>query len=306
MTGTTDYRTTFARWHERSSVRSRPAREHRPTDPGTVYFPPELVPAAGHDLLRQRDPAVADRLLTQRLYEYLSFTVELEETAVVPVTSRIGRGRATVELPAGMRADAFKITTDEAYHSLMTYELIEGVARETGVAPLLPDSPPFLAELAAVRGADPLAPLVAAVVSETLVSRILADLPNDERLPAAVRDVVRDHAEDEGRHHAYFRALLRELWPRLGDTQQRRLGVLVPRLVHGFLAPDLPHLRRLLDSVGLPAAEVDTVLDEAYAPERVAAEVAHAARRTVGYFAEVGALEHGSVADAFGRAGLVP
>ena len=305
MTGTTDYRTTFARWHERSSVRSRPPRAHAPTPPGTAYFPPELVPAAGHELVVSRGPAAGERLLVQRLYEYLAFTVELEETAVVPVTSRIGRGRAAVELPAGMRADAFKITTDEAYHSLMTYDLIDGVARETGVPPLLPDAPPFLARLAAARDVDPLAPLVAAVVSETLVSRILSDLPGDARLPAAVREVVRDHAEDEGRHHAYFRALLRELWPRLTPDQQRRLGGLVPGLVQGFLAPDLAHVRRMLADAGLPAGEVEQVVRDAYPPAAVRRDVAHGSRRTVGYFVEVGALEHPEVLDRFGAEGLV-
>jgi len=305
-----DYRSTFAQWHERASVRSRPARVLRPPPADCRYFPPELFPVVGHPRVRALGEPAVRRLLVQRLYGYLLFTVELEETAVVPVTSRLGRGRLEIDVPDRMRADAFKITTDEAYHSLFTYDLIAQVADETGVPPLLPAEPPFLRELAATRTAgDPvvrrLGPLLVAMVSETLISRVLSDLPGDARLPSAVRAVVRDHADDERRHHAYFRVLLRQVWPQLGQAEQRVLGALVPRLVRGFLAPDLAHTRRLLGAAGLRPGEADEVLAEVYTEPRVNRDVAHAARRTVRYFEEVGALEHGEVREEFARAQLL-
>jgi len=304
------YGTSFARWYERATVRRSPRRVLRDGAEHQVYFPPELFPAAGHPLVVARGAGAVRSVLIHRLQQYLQFTVELEATAVVPVTSEIARGRSGLALPEQMQADAFKIATDEAWHAQFSYDLIRQVTIETGVPAGTAQAPAFVARLAGIRaqldsdlrGLDG---LLFATVSETLVSAILSDLPHDRRLPQAVRDTVADHAEDEGRHHAYFRCLLGFLWSALGADQRRRLGPQVPRLVRAFLEPDYLATGRALAAVGLGQGEIEQVLEEAYPEAAVSRAIAAAAGSTVRYFREVGALDDPRTFEAFEAAGLL-
>jgi P-aminobenzoate N-oxygenase AurF len=304
------YRSGFGRWYERASVRRSPRRLLRDVTADQLYFPPELTPAATHPLVVARGTDAVRTVLIDRLHQYLQFTVELESTAVVPVTSRIAHRRTGLELPVSMYVDAFKIGTDEAWHAQFSYDLISQVAAATGVAPRFADPPAFVGRLARIRDRlDPVLQgvpdLLFAVVSETLISAILSDLPHDDRLPAAVRDAVADHAEDEGRHHAYFRSLLGFLWPALTAGQRRELGPWVPRLIWAFLEPDYPAMGLALARVGLCPAEVDQVLREAYPRDAVTRGVAAAAGSTVRYFRQAGALDDTRTTEAFHSAGLI-
>lgn len=304
------YRSAFRHWHQRASVRSRPSRDDDSGHAG-LYFPPELFTPAGHPLVQELGPAAVDDLLIQRLYSYLSFTVELEEVAVIPVTSSLGRGLVQMELTTAMRSDAMKISTDEAYHSLFTFDLMTQITERTGVIPDLPATP-FIRPVAefAPEGLSALSaallPVMFAVVTETAITGILSGMPQDTRLPAIVRDVIRDHAEDEGRHHVYFRDLLRRNWPRLGPVQQRELGTIIPSMIAQFLAPDVRQAHRLLLGAGLRPAQAGAVLEDCYPRAERVRITQKASAQTVGYFLEVGALDIAQVQDAFGATALTP
>ncbi|MDI6102288.1 diiron oxygenase [Actinoplanes sp. NEAU-A12] len=305
------YDSRFDHWEKRASVRSRPSRILEYGDADALYFPPELIPAVGHPIVREKGDAVARELLVRRLYQYLDFTTELEEIAVIPVVSKISRRRSGLELPAGMQSDAFKILTDEAWHAQFSHELALQVEQQTGVPVGTPVPPAFLRRLddvrrrlpAEVRGAET---LMFAVVSETLISGILAHLPNDDRLPAAVRDQVRDHAEDEGRHHVYFRSVLRHLWPALTSRAHREIGPYIPEMIYAFLEPDYAAVGGSLRAVGLSEVEAEQVVSESWPRRRVAADVAGGARSIVKYLGEVGVLDDARTRDAFLAAGLLP
>ncbi|MGE5828221.1 MAG: diiron oxygenase [Micromonosporaceae bacterium] len=301
------YRSSFDRWDRRASVRVKPRRTLADGAPGRPYFPPELVPAASHPLVVHSGPDAVDRVLVHRLYQYLFFTSELEQVAVMPVTMRLCRLGS--QLPAQMREDAFKITTDEAWHAQFSHDLMAQVHKGTGVAPRLPTTPQFADRLDQVSagldlGRRDIEATAFAIVSETLISTILVDVPRDLRLPRAVRELVADHAEDEGRHHAYFRALLDLFWPALSPAVRRRIGPVLPDLIRLFLEPDYRGIGFALFDLGLSDAQVAQVLAESYPAERVDAEIAAAAQATVRYFGEVGALDEPATADAFLAAGL--
>lgn len=306
----TGYRSAFGKWDDRASVRIKPSRHF--TDgqagPQQLYFPPELVPAASHPLLAETagSPGV-NEFLVQQLYSYLSFTVDLEMSAVVPVTSDISLGRSGLDLPARMRMDAFKISTDEAWHAQFSYDLICQIESTTGVRALSNHEPSFLRRLGEIKsGLDSdgqaMSGLLFAVVSETLVSALLSDLPKDRRLPAAVREVVADHAEDEGRHHAYFKSLLYHLWPALNTRQRRVAGALVPRLIAAFLEPDYAHLARGLFACGLTTDQVAQTLEESYPDSEVQRRIRNGSVSTVRYFTDIGALDESETRDHFEEA----
>lgn len=304
------YRSSFGNWEKRASVRVKPRRLLETGGDHAVFFPPELVPVLSHPLVAERGPGQRHRLLVHSLFGYLHFTTELEQIAVIPVTSMISRGREGLQLPTAMRRDAFNITTDEAWHAQFSYDLMEQVELATGVPRRTPAVPQFAIRLAEIyRQLDPdlrgVAKLAFGVVSETLISSILADLPSDQRLPRAVRELVADHAQDEGKHHAYFSSVLGFLWPALSRNQQRRLGPWLPHLIFAFLEPDHRATACALGEIGLTDGEISRVLRESLHEESVVRHIADAARSTIRYFGDAGALRDTETAEAFMRSGLI-
>ena len=303
------YESRFANWDERASVRRKPRRELVPQDAGALYFPPELVPVVSHPLVAEKGPEAVQTILIHRLYDYLHFTTELEELAVIPVAGGICRGVSGLDLPERMRADAFKIVTDEAWHAQFSYDLIRQTEQLTGVRHQSQGLPRFVGHLDVVRerlspGTRGAEALLFAVVSETLISRILSDIPHDARLPAAVRDLVQDHAEDEGRHHAYFRCVLEYLWPALNPSERREVGPRIPSIIRAFLEPDFPAVHRSLRAVGLTPAQATRAVAESWPESRVQADIAACAQAAVRHFQQVGAMNDAETLEAFAEAGL--
>ena len=309
--GPEHYTSRFNSWDRRSSVRTKPRRlfpEFGGDD--QVFFPPEFVPVLKHPDVAARGPEVRRRLLIHALYQYLHFTVILEQTAVLPVTAQISVGRSGISLPPAMRHDAFKITTDEAWHAQFSHDFIQEIARATGVRPLAVAEPEFVNKLSSVReefepAARALADLFFTIVSETLVSALLAEIPNDRRLPVPVRALVGDHAEDEGKHHAYFRSFLHFLWPRLSPAERRLIGPRVPDFVRIFLQPDLSSVIRALRSTGFGEQQAAGIVADCYPRGRRHDRLRDAARWTVQAFREIGSLDDRLVYDSFLSAGLI-
>jgi hypothetical protein len=305
------YDSRFDNWDTRASVRNKPRRLLDADEAAArVFFPPELVPAIDHPLVAERGAAATSRVLVQSLYQYLNFTVVLEQAAVMPVTLGISLDSYGVEFPESVLADALKITTDEAWHAQFSYDLMRQVEATTHVPLRISASPPFIRRLERIRlrfdgELRELVGLFFGIVSETLVSSILSELPNDKRLPRAVRALVGDHAEDEGRHHAYFRSLLQLTWPVLDDHHRRVLGSLVPELVETFLEPDLEGVAISLQEARLPDREIARVIEESYPKEWSTQRIAFAARATVRSFREVDALDDPQISDAFAAYGLL-
>ncbi|MCU1640741.1 MAG: hypothetical protein JWN03_1016 [Nocardia sp.] len=305
------YRSSFRQWETRSTVRNAPRREPGPLEAvDSFFFPPELFPVLSAPALGDLGDRIRQQALLHALYQYLHFTTVLEQQAVLPVTSLISLGRAGVVLPAEMRADAFKITTDEAWHAQFAYDFVRDLESVTGVPSDALVEPRFVQAVARLReevepGRRRLADLLFTTVSETLVSQLLTDIPRDSRLPRPVRDVVADHAMDEGRHQTYFKRFLRELWVQLDAAERRFAGPLIPRLVEAFLAPDLLSVEAILLCSGVPSALAEDALDQTFSTGRTAGALAAAARVTVRSFTEVGALEDPGTHAAFASSGLV-
>ncbi|HET7013248.1 MAG TPA: diiron oxygenase [Streptosporangiaceae bacterium] len=288
-------------------MRSKPRRElaEEPRQ-GSLFFPPEQVPVAVH--ARVKDLPRADELPVHALYQYLHLTTVLEQTTVVPVASQIASGQSNIELPAAFRADAFKICTDEAWHAQFSYDFMSNVAAVTGIEPMALVTPGYTRKVSQVRemldpSLRPLLDIFFAVVTETLISRLLSDIPKDRRLVPEVCQIVADHAEDEGRHHAYFRSLLRYLWAGLSATERRQVGVQVPVLARAFLEPDIEAATRMLHAIETPAGDINSIISDSY-PALDEHGFVRAAAGTVRAFRDAGAFEDSQIAEAFARAGL--
>ena len=301
------YRSPFRCWDARAWVRSKP---HQPVDfvDGRAFFTPEVVPLLAHPDAGRLDRDAVDDLCARHLQWHLAMTVDLE---LGPVNDAVHVIRDAGDVfPRELRSDALRLYTDEAGHAEMCATLADAVERSTGVR--APDGPPPFVR--AVRAAVSSAPedvrdavrLLAAFVSETLISATLTRVPFDDRVQTGVRQLVADHADDERRHAVLFRDVFARWWPSLSPDVRRAAGVLVPDLVHAFLAPDA-------DELALAAsahADVlgDPVVAAAEASLRATANgvLLAAAEPTLRVLAEHGAFDDADVAAAFVERGLFP
>lgn len=290
------YRSPFTGWDDRASVRNAPRRRYTDEDAQLPPIAADLVPVAGDPRVRALDPTQQRGILLHHLYRYLDFTAALESLVVNRTVLGIANGSVGVQLPRQMRLDAYRIYCDESYHALFSADLCQQVEQVTGVPAGIVDRPYFLTRLEALLSRvepsmRPLIELLFVIVSETLISAMLAEnLSGGQPMAESVRSAIRDHAVDEGRHHAYFASFLRHLWPQLGSAERRLAGEIVPELAAIFLDPDSSSVCRDLVRAGVPRAEAELIVAETYGSERVAEQQREVGRQTLRHFADVGAF----------------
>lgn len=300
------YREPLAAWDDESWIRSKPAR--RASCEGFA-FSPELVPLAQHPRFAQ-NALLCDRLLAFRLLTHLQFTTVLELAHVNVVCSRLARDRYALDLTREQKIDALRIYCDEGGHALFVELLSDAIERRHGIERSVLPKPRFhqvLEELFVEQGrriSPDLLHLFFVSVSETLVTKILRDIPRDPRVAPLVREVIGDHARDEGTHSVYFHWLFPKAWERLPKPQQEALGQVLPRFLEAFLAPDISGETRVLQALGLSEHECLQVLSETYEPAGVRQAVRSAAQPTLRLFESAGVFALPSVADAFFNRGL--
>ncbi len=304
------YRSYFDGWITRATVRTRPERKLAADEDELYCFPPSLFPCVLHPYVQQCGEGTVKRALMQRLHLYLDFTARLEHEAVNPVCAMLANGSAGLTLPSQMIADAYKIYTDEAWHAQFSDAVQRQVIEHSGVAPVLPARQRFLvdldtAERAASPGVRPLVRTFFALVSETLITAILEDIPHNKSIKTVVRETVADHARDEGVHRAYFSKLLEYAWPQLSRHQRLEVGRLLPGFIRSFLEPDLQSFAAILRDAGLSADHAGQIITDCYTGPDQAAKLQHAARGTVSRFEDVGVLREPATRDLFGQAGLI-
>ena len=300
----------LANWDSKASVRVKPRRLLRDEEAaGKLFFTPELVPVGNHPMVRRLGPEAVRQQQVRHLYRYLDFTTRLELEAINVVATEIALGKAGPGLPDVMRADAFKLVTDESHHAYFSDDMRRQVAAATGIEAVDAGTPHFLRRLRAIRRDLPpdqrrLAMSLFAVVSETLISGILAQVPKDDRVVTSVREMVADHAEDEGRHAAFFSQYFAYLWPRLGDELRSELGPLLPKFIRAFLEPDLRAIRRSLAGLPLGPDEIEAIVADCYPAAEIATGAREAATVTLHLFRHNGVMDDPRLADAFRAHGL--
>lgn len=299
----------FQDWDRVAGVRSSPRRIFR--DERDAGF--QLFPSAELPYLRIIDEELpvgkVDYLLAQRLYEYLNFTLHLEVRIVNRALLTLSYADVGIDLSDEMRLDAYRIYTDEAYHAMFTLDMIQQVAKETGITPLPYNFTVLDALDEAASDVEALAPglahLLQATVFETTITSILASIPHDSNVVTAVRELIADHSADERRHHAYFARLFPAIWSNCGTPTRRAAGRYLAQAVAQCLAPDIKHAGVMLAASGIPAERADAVLDSVFTPAAVAARNRHMARHTLRLLAVHGVLDDPAVRHSFAARSLL-
>lgn len=304
------YRSPFAAWDERASVRCAPRRQliEAPASGGPPLFSPSLVPAIHHPIVARRGPEARNDLIARHALRYLDFTAKLEHLVVNKTVLSIAHGACGTDVPDEMRLDAFRIYCDEGYHAFFSADLMHQIQIRTGIRPT-GKTPFFLTAFSEIcerlsSEQRPLAEMLFVIVSETLITASLAEASRKNDMDPGLRASLEDHASDEGRHHVYFAAYLPRLWDQLSASERTLAASLLPDLLRAFLHPDLGALETDLKTVGLSASDAEQVLAETCSPEAISRHAASCSGKTIEYFRQLGALDDAGVIERLAEMGV--
>ncbi|MDJ0737933.1 MAG: diiron oxygenase [Nostocaceae cyanobacterium] len=287
----------FSRWNETSWIRSKPMREDSIIG---LPFSPNLVPLASHQAIAQ-DNQLWMTVLAYRLLAHLQFTTLLELNHVNPICSALAQGKAPVYLNVGQRNDALKIYCDEGGHALFVEVLSTKVKEKFSLDDSVLGLPIFekvmeniIAENQTQLSSD-LIKLFFVTISETLVTKVLKQVPRDPKVATVVKNVIGDHAADEALHGAYFNDLFPILWNGISTLEKQEMVKVLPRLVWAFLGPDYDVEYNVLKALGFSEIDARGILQEVFIPNEVASNVRQAASPTLRMFEKAGVFEvHGA------------
>lgn len=301
------YQSPFTRWNESSWIRSKPLREDKIFG---LPFSPDLVPLAAHHAIFE-DSNCWMTILAYRLLAHLQFTTLLELNHVNPICSALAQGQALIALTTEQRNDALRIYCDESGHALFV-ELFSTQVEETfGLKRSVLGRPQFDQTLRKIitenrsRLSPNLIKLFFVTISETLITKVLNNVPHDTQVASIVRSVIGDHAADEALHSVYFRKLFPVLWNNLSNYEKEEIGQLLPQLVWAFLGPDLQVEYRILKQLGFNAKDAEGILEEVYVPGQVAQLVRQAANPTLKMFEAAGVFSIPAVKQVFANYELI-
>lgn len=304
-------RASLSRWYGSAGVRGGVRRMFQDeVQDGKVFFPAHLVPHLTHEAMRGLPPQRLSELTVRHLYQFLLSATHLETRIVNRAAELIANNRAGLDLPRAARLDAFKIYCDEGYHALYSLDLADQIATTTGVAIPEWDYGGLVGGL--VHSGNLLLPeeprlvrLLQVVVFETLITAVLNELPNDRSVVTTVRDVIRDHARDEGRHHRFFAAFFHELWAQLPPALRVRVARVLPVLIRRCLDWDVSPVRSSLRLAGLDLRTAEQVVRDCYGePDMV--RIQGICQATVRICESAGVLDIPGAQDEFAAHGLVP
>ncbi|MEV7612032.1 diiron oxygenase [Streptomyces sp. NPDC089799] len=298
------------RWYESAGVRGGVRRIfHAETEQGRVFFPHALVSHLDHPEVKALAPERIREISVRHLYQFLHSTTHLETRVVNGAAEPVANGNTGMHFPSALRMDAFKVYCDEGYHALYSLDLADQIAAVTGIEVPDVDYGGFVTALQdSGRRLLPEDPLLAgqlqAVVFETLITAVLNEVPQDPTVVSTVRDLMRDHAKDEGRHHRFFSAFFLELWARLDRPRRILAARALPAMIRAALDWDVEPVRVSLRLAGLDEDRIEAVITDCYGGDAGIGRIQTVSRSTLRLCAQVDAFDLPGAADAFASYGL--
>ena len=306
----------FINWYDRATVRSGPKRELVESvfdEPGRFFFAPGVAPIANHPKVLQKN--CQSQVLMAYLYHLLGFTTHLEHEVVNLSAKRIAHHELSYDLDQDMKLDAFKIYCDEAYHALFTAEFTFQIQNYLKISyqeyQYWIRQHPFFVLRNKLKTQYPakdeyLIDLTASIVSEVLITHTLKHIPSEKSVIAPVREIIRDHAKDEGLHSLYFCKLFQVVWEQLDEYNQRVMGELLPQYISAYLSPNLTFFQQYLLGLGFQEYEIEQILRESYPPEMVAGTRQAASEQLVRVLRKSGVFDNPDTRWAFASHNILP
>ena len=305
----TEYVSVYSNWDSSSCVRSKPKYEFCDTEFLGRYFSASSLAILDHSLLQGLSEDLINRLLFHKLVSYSRFTDRLERDVVLPACYSLVDIVSNYDLPCAISADAMKTATDEAYHAQFSRQLVNEVCRVSGEKTLPYFSTSFIdfvddlcnSVSGELKG---LVRVFSAFVSETMITYNLSKIPKDKSVNNFVRGVLKDHAEDEGKHHIFFSRIFPLLWKSISIENKNFIGNLLPQLIHKYLSIDVYEEELWLKSVGFTPKETEVCLLETYGAGEAVGDL-NSTKKTMNYIEKAGVLDTTSIRNSFFIKGLL-
>lgn len=202
----------FDSWYTTAGVRGDVRRLFdQEMEEGRVFFPTELISYFSHEAILGLSASRIRELVVRHLYQVLLSTMHMETRLVNPGAELIANNRIGFDLSRSCRLDAYKFYCDEGYHALYSLDLVDQIAAATVIPVPSLAYGRFIDQLeesgrSLLPGEPMLTHLLQVIVFETQITALLNEIPNNPTVATAVREVIRDHARNEGRHHRFFAA----------------------------------------------------------------------------------------------------
>ena len=296
-------------WHDNTTVEIKSDTSELTFSEEEYFFPPELVPLVSHEICLDKDRIFFKEILVHSLYAYLDFTEVLESTVVNPVSFQIARGEIGIDLPYEAKLDAYRICVDESFHALRSAEMKQKVQIATGICPIKLGNPAFLEELNKLQDVTSseikkLLKVFFVIITETAITGNLSRIPKNHQVVKAVRDLARDHAQDERGHSIYFESLLQFLWHDLSLYDRIKIGSILPDLISIYLKQDLEIIKTYLRVINLGSDEIISVLSEAYSETKESQRMQLAIKPTLTILKRNGVFDYPDIVGAFEKSGF--
>lgn len=304
------YRSPMKSWADRASVRA-PIQHARPEDLIGKPFSAELFPIVRHPAVEAKGELVRDMLLARRALGYLDFTEELESRCVAPAAFMLARGEADLGLGLEFRRDIYKVGVDESHHAHEAFEVRVRIAEMAGIDPLAPSARSACLDLLERRLTgipEKERPVVIAIftaVSETLITSVLMQVPEDQTVMPLIRNKVAEHARDEARHHSVFTQVMDALWTGWTPKEKDHYAPYFAEFMHAFLAPPLADYWHWLRAVGFLDDIAEQIVLETHGECEIASSIRASAQASVREMRRLGMLQHAKLADSLGAAELI-
>jgi hypothetical protein len=258
------YRSPFRTWEALATVKMKSAHAGAWLKGGAgQWLPDDPWSVAAHPALPDKvRPQVSAALLLARL----DFTVQLENACISRVARDIAGRVLPGQYPEPMVIDALRVQCDEAYHALLALELCAHVEKLAGVGRRRYEHY-FLAQVERVQHASPVTDSIriafcAAVVAETVITKMLRDDWHDKGLQSDVCTFFRHHCRDEARHSSFFSQALRIVWPQWERCTRSALQPLWRDLITWFVLPDAAVESAVLVAAGVSRSDADRIVDD--------------------------------------------
>jgi hypothetical protein len=187
------------------------------------------------------------------LFHHLRYTTCLEQILVLPALQDIALERIINFKSDDLSRFAFKLITDEAFHSQYTEDISHLVSSKfqlNNPFPLHEIQDSISCRIASVGSkvndslSSTLVRFCCAYVTETSITGVLRKNSEFVTNPV-IRGYFKDHLQDELIHSHFFRECMSRLWHQLSSDKRTKVSAVVEEAVNLFLSVDTSAIFRL-------------------------------------------------------------
>ena len=227
---------------------------------------------------------------------FLSDTIAVEHRIVIPAVS--AATTAIGGMPATAAQDMFAIVADEGFHAEQSLSYINRLAERFSFS-IDTRAPPFMQSLQMQRSrlSDPsetaLWDVINGVVTETRISVELSTFAKNDTLCPTVREICRQHHQDEAYHASQFRALGQWHWEQSHPSDRELIAGLYAESILRRNAIDAQRRSMALHlAMGLSLEECNKHIRRVYSDDFRIEEAMHTAKPTLRFLDKLGISQH--------------